>query len=303
MPAESILFRPPNPPGDASMATPFPHGLRLASPQAQITVAGSAAFESLFSGLSSIHRWISLPDNALHGIRGARHQAALLRQAKAQRIYLLPNSISSALTARLAQISERIGRCGPDRHALLTQAFPAIQEAQSMTVLYAELLSPAKPSTLSSVRLSIGNPDSPFLHTLAPTLSPQKGLAVSPGAAFGSTKCYPLLLLAEVLEELQKVFSWHPILLGSPQEKSQLESLSSILKKIGVVHTSTHDPPLSLSEAKEVYVTCAFALAMDCLGCHKKTCPIGLSCIKELSPTKMAEEVKRNYFNRTQNKP
>jgi heptosyltransferase-2 len=337
MPAESILVRLPNPLGDAIMATPFLQTLQIANPQAEITVAGSSAFVSLFSGLPSIHQWISLPENALHGIRGVRRQAALLRQAKAQRIYLLPNSISSALAARLAQIPERIGRRSLGRRRLLTQEFPTIRQADSMTVLYNELLGLGNLHCSAPVHLPSGDFHSPFLQEIRQKIPPGKGLAVSPGASFSSTKCYPASLLADVLEELHNVFSWYPILLGSPEEKELLQSLSALLQKKNIAHISTHNSPPSLLEAKEVYAICEFALtmdsgarhlaaavgtphavfygptdmrwsqyegptsialrndALDCLGCHKKICPIGHPCMKELSPKKVVEAIKRGY--------
>jgi heptosyltransferase-2 len=155
---------------------------------------------------------------------------------------------------------------------------------------------------------------------------------VAPGAAFGGSKQYPPVLMAQAIDGICDKHRLLPILFGAPHEQQSLAGLSRLLK-----HSSLIAPPsATLGEIKYMLSNAQFILCMDsgarhiaaavdtpqivvfgptnpawtahsmgkasfvsnntldCLGCHKKTCPIeGHPCMNNLDPQILVDECSR----------
>jgi len=320
------LVRLPNPLGDVVMTTPLLRALKTAWPQTRIVAAGKAPYRELLEGLDSVDRFIAL-DGKL-----PNHLA--LREAGADLILILPNSWSSAIAASRARIPLRIGRRNQGRRVLLSRALPTIPEAAPMTELYADFLPElGLPRKIGAAELVA--PDLP--RTVLPPS--EHYLTVAPGAAFGPSKKYPQSMLVQALTQLSEVHEFHPILLGSPNERSELEELA---ERLPVDSTLTAPGDHGLDEAKALIQKSSVVLAMDngarhmaaalgtpqvvlygpthpqwsahalekttilrrdeldCLNCHKKICPLhGHPCMTRITPEAVVHAILHRGLNKT----
>ncbi len=153
-------------------------------------------------------------------------------------------------------------------------------------------------------------------------------LGINAGAAFGETKVYPAARIAAAVALVQREQPVLPVVFCGPGEGPLAADIASRLE--GAV-LSCHLAPPDLGELKallgrmDVLATTdagprhvAEALgtptvvwmgptdprwsghsraaivrheALECLGCHEKTCPIGLPCMRELAPERVAEAI------------
>jgi heptosyltransferase-2 len=144
---------------------------------------------------------------------------------KFDRVYVLPNSLKSALLPWLANIPERIGYLGEMRYGLLNKrlANPPRDARGAMVVHYLRLaggdaannwgLTPKlSNATLGSV-----------LNWLADT-KPKTYTVIAPGAEYGPAKRWPEAHFAELIAKLN-----HPVvLLGSTKESSLCEAIRDV---------------------------------------------------------------------------
>ena len=312
------LVRLPNPLGDVVMTTPLLRALKTAWPQTRIVVAGKAPYAELLEGLDSVDSFVIL------GGKFPDHLA--LQRTNAKLALILPNSWSSAIAAARAKIPMRIGRRNQGRRVLLHRVLPSIPEAAPMTELYADFL-PAigLPREIGAAELVA--PTTP--RTTLPNA--ERYLAVAPGAAFGPSKKYPLTMLVQALTQLSEVHGFHPILLGSPNERTELEELAT---RLPVSATLTAPNDYGLDEAKALIQRSDVMLAMDngarhmaaalgtpqvvlygpthpqwsahalekttllrreeldCLNCHRKVCPLSdHPCMTRIAPETIVHAV------------
>lgn len=325
-PPSSLMVRLPNPLGDAVMALPLLSDIRRQFPKCRLTLAGNPTYQSLFSDLDHIDAYLPL-DNSL----SVMAQAKVLRQVECDTIILCPNSLSSAVAAKFANIKQRIGRRRHARQLFLTHSLPAIKEPRLMTELYCELIEAfGVTGKVTPVYLAAPEVDVEW----APPLE-TKYYMVAPGAAFGSSKQYPPHLMTKVLNGIYEKHRMLPLLFGAPNEQQSLRELSSKLDHDSIVAASGAD----FSEIKYVMSQASFVLCMDsgarhiaaavgvpqlsifgptdlrwtahateklsvitndkldCLGCHYKSCPLpNHPCMTELDPQIIIDESSRLNF-------
>jgi len=312
------LVRLPNPLGDVVMTTPLLRALKTAWPKTRIVAAGKAPYAELLQGLDSVDSFVILggkcPDHEAMQISGA--DLALI----------LPNSWSSAIAVYRAKIPLRIGRRHQGRRILLSKALPPIPGAAPMTELYADFL-PALdlPRKIGAAELVAPS------KTRTPLPEAKHYLAVAPGAAFGPSKKYPQTMLVQALTQLSEVHGFHPILLGSPNERAELEELAG---RLPFDASLTAPGDHGLDEAKALIHKADVILAMDngarhmaaalgtpqvvlygpthpqwsahalekttilrrdeldCLNCHHKICPLGdHPCMTRIAPETVVRQV------------
>lgn len=116
MGVERLLVRLPNWLGDALMARPLLHALRVAHPRATITAVGPAALLELLAADGAWDRSEPMPLGA-----GAWER---LRAARAEIAVILPPSFSSAWMALRLGVPRRVGFRGDGRAWLLSDARP-----------------------------------------------------------------------------------------------------------------------------------------------------------------------------------
>ncbi len=153
-------------------------------------------------------------------------------------------------------------------------------------------------------------------------------LGVNPGAAFGATKVYPPARIAAAVERVRAVRDVFPLVLCGPGEEDlaaavcealagphlgvqadvpDLGELKALLARLTVLAT-TDTGPRHMAEALGVPTvvwmgptdprwsahsdaTIVRKEDLDCLACHRKTCPIGLPCMRALPPEAVAAAI------------
>jgi len=297
------------------MATPMLRSLREQLPQVWIGVAGAAAYAGLLEGLDSFDQFIALP-------KGVRAQATRLRECRAEAIFLLPNSWSSALAARMAGIPRRVGRRAHGRSMILSDVLPPVGPARAMTEIYLDML-PA---------LGLRRPsETPAAELRAAPHEPPSFIGLAPGAAFGASKQYPLDQLVVACHALSESQPLPIMLLGSPGEAALLSQVATALRTVGV--EVRLPAPGDFSTAKRRIAECKVLLTMDsgarhiavalgvpqvaiygpthpgwsahgldsttilrrdeldCISCHKKECPIDHRCMTQIDSEQVARAV------------
>ncbi|MFQ5749559.1 MAG: glycosyltransferase family 9 protein [Planctomycetota bacterium] len=280
-------IRLPNPVGDVVAAIPFLAALRSHASASRIFAYGSENACKILEGLPHLDEQVALPAANLSGLRGVRSQAFVLRSRRTKRVFLLPNSWSSAAAACAARVPVRIGRRARGRAALLTQALPAIGAPRPMTELYLELLSPPAASSdpaslpeLAVLPLHAARAEARLAQAAREGISPPF-LAVAPGAAFGPSKIYPPHLLAKVLSEVRQEFGLTPLLLGSEAEAPLLAGLAA---RVGPPVLDTGTWPASLGEMKALLSRSEVLLAMD-TGARHLAAALGIPQVVLYGPT------------------
>ena len=264
--SRALIVRLPNPLGDVVAATPLLAWLRRRGEGRRVLAAGRAPALELLDGLEDLDGLLEIPAGA-----GVRAEARILRGAGAQEILLLPNSWSSALAAHRAGIPVRAGRGRHGRGLLLTKTLPRIRRAARMDLLYLELAGalglPLPPREAApATRLAVTAEG----RTRAEARLRRHGfaeaglLAVSPGAAFGPSKVYPVELLARAVARVVEKRAWVPVLLGSPAEAPLLRRLDEALQAEGVrQRLPTHEEPAGIAELKALLERSRVLLGAD----------------------------------------
>lgn len=153
-------------------------------------------------------------------------------------------------------------------------------------------------------------------------------LGINPGAAFGATKVYPPERIAVAVEQVRAVREVFPVVLCGPGEEGlaaqvcaslsgphlgvmddvpDLGELKALLRRLALLAT-TDTGPRHMAEALGVptvvwmgptdprwsghsAATVVRKEDLDCLACHRKECPIGLPCMRELGPAAVADAI------------
>ena len=333
LPAPRHLFvRLPNPLGDAVMATPALRALRAALPDTRITWGGGGAVQAALAGLTARDAVLPVAGRLAKGWRAPLRLAKLLRTIAADAALLLPNSASSALAARAARIPLRIGTSLRRRGWLLSHVVdvPLTPDGKlvprHMVDHYLDLVAPfgAKPDG-DPPRLVVEPFDDERALRRLGDAAARPLLGVNPGAAFGSSKCYPPEHIARAVAALRTTRDVLPIVLCGPGEEGLA---AQVQQAIGDGCLSTHDAPPDVGELKALLARVAVLLTTDagprhvaealatptvvwmgptdprwgggggrivrnedlaCLACHFQTCPMAdHPCMHGLDPAKVA---------------
>ena len=183
-----ILVRSTNWLGDAVMTIPAVQAIARGRPDARITVLAPAKLADLWRvvpGVADV-----LPIEGSSGVFAAA--AAIKRAGPFDAAVLLPNSLRTALEARLAGIPRRVGYAGHRRRWLLNQIIPELPAAKApraerphQSERYAHLAREIGAEEVAR----FGEP--PPLADIAPA-KPERGgwlrLGICPGAEYGPTK-------------------------------------------------------------------------------------------------------------------
>jgi len=126
--------------GDVVMATPALRLLHQHLPECRITAAVRPGLAPLLSGLEAIDDCVDIQPK---GLLGPLKAGRSIGQLKPDALVLLPNSMRSALTARLSGASIRIGFARQSRSMLLTHSVAPPSSSTIQTTLddYLELAS------------------------------------------------------------------------------------------------------------------------------------------------------------------
>lgn len=268
LPAPRHLFvRLPNPLGDAVMATPALRALRAALPDTRITWGGGAAVHAALAGLPDRDGVMPFAGRQVRGWRAPFRAGRLLRTIDADAALLLPNSASSALSARIARIPMRVGTSLRRRGWLLTDVIDVPADANGKLVPrhmvdhYLDLVAPfGAVSDGEPPRLLVEPYDEERAATRLGAHADAALLAVNPGAAFGSSKIYPPAHIAEAVHAVRSTHDLLPIVLCGPGEESLA---AQVADAIGAPCLTTHAAPPDVGELKALLARAAVLLTTD----------------------------------------
>jgi heptosyltransferase-2 len=224
-----LLVRATNWVGDAIFSIPALAALRARRPETEICVLGRPWVLDLYRGQRFADRLICFDANGRHrGLLGLERLARELRTERFDAALLLQNAFQAAWIAWRARIPERIGYARDGRGPLLTKSVPvpgAPPRARHEAQYYLELLRgagwlelAAADEALVPPRLEISSGDLERAENLLQRAGSPAGslrVAIGPGAAFGSAKCWPANRYAELAQRLAQEYGAQVLVFGS----------------------------------------------------------------------------------------
>jgi heptosyltransferase II len=234
-----ILVRATNWVGDAVMSIPALEAIRAKWPSAELSVLARPWVADLYCGQAFADRVLAL-DSKASGRFAIERNARKLAQEKFECAILLPNAFSAAWLVWRAGIAERIGYARDGRSALLTQAI-AVPRASEIPAheayYYLELLRRAGwVDTLPKVketRLRVAPAEAEaaeYRLQAAGVRKDSRRIALAPGAAYGSAKCWLPERFAAVADELVEGFGADVILFGTTSEVEVSRQIASQMR-------------------------------------------------------------------------
>ncbi len=229
---ERILALVPNWIGDAVMCTPALRTIHRRFPHAKLTVAGRAPIIELLRGLPYIHDTQVLPKRP--GLAAMVRIGWKLRPAARDLAVVFPHSLRAAAQARLAGSRRIMGYARNSRSWLLTdKVAPNLVNGRIEPVYmvweYLDLLAPlgceydgfgmelrADPMAVARVKEYLVG-EGPFV-------------GIAPGAAFGSSKRWPVERFAAVVDRLAETGA-QCVLLTGPGEEDTRDAIRKLVKR------------------------------------------------------------------------
>jgi heptosyltransferase II len=237
---ESVIVRLPNWLGDTVMAVPLLHALRSAKPEARIAVAGPWATLLAGQGLADV--LVTYP----RSWSGRLRTADSVRALRADVALLLPNSLEAALAACYWRARRRLGFAAAARSRLLTDPVPLPRPRRHQVDEYLLLLEPLGVAPLTrephlrtpAEGSELRGQARALLREVDPEArGPRVGVHI--GAAYGSSKIWPVERLVEFCRHLQAGGAV-PVLLGTAAD---LVQAAAIREAVAVASLVGRDSP------------------------------------------------------------
>ena len=246
--AANIAVFLPNPVGDAIMATPALRALRRHFASSRITHVGR---QDALEVLAGTH----LADAAV--VEGStrrpkpRNFLATVRRLRQERFdlgVLLPNSLRSALLARLGGVRNLAGYDRDGRGLLLTTKLPVPRDEAGRrvplpTIDYYARLAEALGARVESRRmeLAVAEADAAAADRLLAEAGRRPGRAVvmlNPGASFGPSKLWPAERYAAVADALAERRGAEVIVNASPAEREVARAVGRSMRTAPLVNVA-----------------------------------------------------------------
>ncbi|MDF2550347.1 MAG: hypothetical protein K0S07_1414 [Chlamydiales bacterium] len=318
-----IIIRMPNWIGDLVMATPLLSDIKEHFPDCHLTALVQSNVAPLLEKDPRLDALIYLdrPKNRFERRSEKKRVIEEIRQGSFDLGILTTNSLSSAWLFFRGKVKERIGFKAFLRRFLLSKAlpFPLNREEQHLVATYKELLRP--------LGLPLSN-TLPALHCQQEQINQalqrlsdlkvsksQPIIAINPGAAYGSAKCwlperYRTLTKALLKEGRQIIYLGDPkgaslvdtICRGLPvvnlAGKTTLEELTAILSQVDVLVTNDSGP-MHIASALGIKTVALFGSTsaiktgpyqkglvihkhVPCSPCYQRECPLDFACMKQI---------------------
>lgn len=329
----------PNWIGDVVMATPALRALRQHFADAEIVGVHKPYVAGLLAGAPWLDRSLPLDRKGPWGHRWPA-VAARLRSERIDMAVLFPNTLRSALAAWLGGCGQRIGYRRYGRSLLLTTALNPLRDARGRLVpapvvdAYNALAAAAGcPQPSHRLELFTTREDEAAADALwksAGFEADAEVICLNPGAAFGSSKYWPVESFSTLAQLLIERRNCRILVLCGPGERQLARNIARLANR-PEVHTLA-EAPLSLGLSKacvrraQLLVTTDsgprhFAAAFDrpvvtlfgpthiewtetwhpkavhlqkqvpCGPCQLRTCPLDHRCMTELTPVEVANTV------------
>lgn len=286
-----ILVRATNWVGDAVMSIPALEAIRARWPDAHIAVLARPWVADLYREEAFADRLLVFDHTGRHrGLLGVERLATELRREEFDTAVLLQNAFEAAWIAWRARIPQRIGYARDARGWLLTDAVrvPKRRDVHPHeTHYYLELLRRAgwiaQLPTVQHIRLHVSaqareETESTLLH--AGVRRGTLRVALAPGAAYGSAKCWMPERFAQLADRLIADFDADVILFGAASEREVAQRIASAMQR----------RPLSLvgqtriGELPALFAACHLFVGNDSGAMHVAAA-VGLPVVAIFGPT------------------
>jgi len=270
-----VLVRATNWVGDAVMSVPALEAIRGRWPEAEIAVLARAWVAELYRGQDYADRIIVFDHKGRHrGALGVERLSSELRREAFDSAVLLQNAFEAAWLAWRAGIRERIGYARDARGWLLTQrvAVPLPGEIPPHeSCYYLELLRRAGwierlvPAT--QIRLRIDPAERERAIGALERAGARPGavrIALAPGAAYGSAKCWPPERFARLADRLIADFDADVILFGPLSERAMAERVVAAMQRRPVVLVGQ----TRIGELPALFASCQLFIGNDSGAMH-----------------------------------
>ncbi len=242
-----ILVRMPNWVGDAVMCIPALEAIRARWPEAEIALLGREWGSGLFQGQPWADRILVFDHTARHGgFFGLKRLAKEVRHEHFDVAVLFQNAFQAAWLAWRAGVPQRIGYARDGRSWLLTHLIPvpgAGKAPAHESFYYLELLRRAgwveKLPEVERIRLHVSaeameRAEEILERAGVPGAPRVLRVAIAPGAAYGSAKCWPVERYAALADRLIAEFGADVILFGSEAERDVAARITAAMKRPAV---------------------------------------------------------------------
>lgn len=331
--SKKIIVRMPNWIGDFVMGIPVLHDLRRAFPDAEITALTTTTLVPILKRDPNVNHVIGFSRDRRFFPKTSLGQSLILeiRKGKYDIGILLTNSFSSATHFYLGGVAQRIGFCDRSRRYLLNKgmAFPERRKEQHLVMTYKMLLAPL------GIEISETRPEL-FLSEEEIQLAREKipagkrVIAINPGAAYGSAKCWIPERFREVARDLLSQDSDRVVLFFGDKGtkdlvdticrnlgervinlagKTSLRELMAFIK-ISDVFLTNDSGPMHIAAALRVPLVALFGSTdskvtgpylngsviqkpVSCSPCFKRTCPIDFRCMKQITSDEVIKALER----------
>jgi len=225
--------------GDAVMATPMLRAVRRHLPEAHVTALARPYVRPVVDACPWIDRLLTArpprPGATTNRRRGTLGLAARLRTGRFDTALLLPNSMRSAATTRLAGIPRRIGYARQGRGALLTERLHAPRSGGSYTPIsavdYYLALAGHLGADISDRRVELftrseDDARAQMLLQEAGVVGERPVVLLNPGAATkGDTKLWPAERFAALADRHAEMRGAQVLLNGGPKDRPVLDAV------------------------------------------------------------------------------
>ena len=215
--------------GDTIMAQPLFARLRARHPELRLDALAPSWVAPVLRRMAEIRDVIDSPFG--HGQVSLKARWRLARQLAAQRydaVYVLPNSLKSALIPWLAGIPRRVGFTGESRYGLINvrhtldkQALPLMVERFAQL---AEAPGALLPRPIGHPRIRSSAADQAATLAALDLQRPRSIVAFCPGAEYGPAKRWPAAHFAALARALHE--RGHTVwLFGSPKDRAVADAI------------------------------------------------------------------------------
>lgn len=286
-----ILVRATNWVGDAVMSIPALEAIRARWPQAEITILARPWVADLYRSQPFQDGIVPMDAAASRGnFFAVERLGHALRKEKFDCAILLQNAFGAAWLAWRAGIPERVGYSRDARRLFLTKAVPVPKRGEvpaHESFYYLEFLRRAgwlrELPEVQEIRLEVAaeatERAAEKLH-IAGARRGARRIAMAPGAAFGSAKCWLPERFAALADRLIADADADVILFGSESERSVTDLIAAAMRR----------PPINLAGATAIgdlpalFKACELFVGNDSGAMHVAAA-VGLPVVAIFGPT------------------
>ncbi len=338
-----LLVRATNWVGDAILSLPALRAIRKQWPEAWISLLARPWVADLYREQDCADELILYENTGRHrGFRGQERLVRDLRLRKFDAAILLQNAFDAAWLAWRAGIPERIGYARDGRGLLLTKAIPVPAPGEipaHESCYYLELLRRAgwleRLPPLDAITLRVGDCSQGAAEARLQAAGAHSGrfrIAMAPGAAYGSAKCWLPERYAELADALVGAGACDVIIFGAAAEMDIAGRIGRAMRRpvINLTgRTNIGELPALLkachlfigNDSGAMHVAAAVGLPVigifgptnpeatrplsprftlvrepvECSPCLLRTCPIDHRCMTGITAAQVLEIVRRQF--------